>query len=229
MPEISPGDRKWYLNQWLLLDLLTGSPRASPYSFGPADTSVYWLRSRALSAAAAGDTLEARRLLSDLRKRSSTWSLRVDVQLAEGFLDWRGRRYQPVIDRLGHLARSRMFEGRVLVDETSYPAQWLVSQSWERLGQPDSAIAYCEQPLAWGGDAGFLVARTLTQPFALQRLVMLETRLGRLADAREHWQTLEAMATKPDAEFRPLLDDAHRALTSAEAMARGTSPESGRR
>jgi hypothetical protein len=58
--------------------------------------------------------------------------------------------------------------------------------------------------------------RGLTHSFAHQRLVVLYSRLGRLADARRHWQVFAGSFTAPDPEMQHLVDEARAAVASAE-------------
>jgi hypothetical protein len=112
-----------------------------------------------------------------------------------------------------------MFEGRVVPEVTKHACLWLVSRAWEQLGRPDSAAAYCALALERSGNADYFVATSITLPFALQRLVLLEAQLGRADEARRHWNTLAALATRPDDEFRPLLQEARTAVMGLRAMA----------
>jgi len=223
IPELTSGSREDALLVWLLIDVVTGRPRDPINGPGPRDTSETWQVQRALRLAVAGDALLAQAVLRALEPRRPTWTMRVRRTLAQGLIDSRAHRYQQVVEGLGPAARTRMFEGRVLPGVMPYAYRWLVSRAWESLGQPDSAVVYCALALepSLGSDDLF-VGHPIALPFVLQRLVLLETRLGRLDGARRHWQALDSLATKPDTEFRPLLAEARQALASAEAMARST-------
>ncbi|HVP39830.1 MAG TPA: protein kinase [Candidatus Saccharimonadales bacterium] len=199
------------LRKWLLLDLLTGHPREPAAGPGPADTSEAWQLYRVLRLAGTGDTLKARAGLRSLARRKATWSTRVDALLAEGAIESRAHRLPRVIERLGPMARTRRLEGRVLPDDVAYASRWLVAGAWASLGRADSACFYYRLALERGRGDDVLVSRTLTLPFALQRVVVLEARLGRPAEARRRWLELEALVTQPDAEFRPLLEEARSA------------------
>jgi hypothetical protein len=54
-------------------------------------------------------------------------------------------------------------------------------------------------------------------PFAHQRLVLLYARMGRVEDARRHWEMFEKTFTDPDPELVPMVEEARRALAEAEA------------
>jgi hypothetical protein len=221
IPELTPSYREKALLDWLLIDVVTGRPQDPPRGPEPRDTSETWQYHRTLRLAVGGDVLRAKAMLRALEPRRPMWTMRVRRTLAQGLIDSRARRYQQVVERLGPAARTRMVEGRVLPGVMPYAYRWLVSKAWESLGRPDSAAVYCALALEPGRsvDDSF-VGHPIALPFALQRLVLLETRLGRLDEARRHWQALDSLATKPDAEFRPLLAGARQALASAEAMAR---------
>jgi hypothetical protein len=104
-------------------------------------------------------------------------------------------------------------------------ARWLVANAFEAGGQPDSAAHYYTAALSpLRIQAPGVVLRGLSFPFIHQRLVMLYVGMGRLEEAREHWEVFRRTFTRPDPEVRHLIDEARSALTSAEAMARpGTS------
>jgi hypothetical protein len=230
LPDPSDACRRQALRDWLLIDLIEGRLQSPPWTLDPRDTSAAWQSYRALRLAATDDTLGARAALRGLRHRRLRWTARVNLLLAEGLIDLRAGRFQRVVDALDPPARTRAYEGRPPADITPYALRWVVSAAWAGLGRPDSAAALCALALHPAREASPLTsdwfeAYPITLPFALQRMVMLETRLGRLEDARRHMQTLDSLATRPDAEFRPLLAEARQALESAEAMGRGGTAE----
>jgi len=61
--------------------------------------------------------------------------------------------------------------------------------------------------------------RGIFYPFAQQRLVLIDARLGRIEAARRHWKLLQQTLTAPDPELRPMIDAARQALARAEAQA----------
>jgi hypothetical protein len=56
--------------------------------------------------------------------------------------------------------------------------------------------------------------------YAHRRLVLVYARMGRLEEARRHWEIFSATFTRPDPEMEPLVEEARAALMSAEAMAK---------
>ena len=99
--------------------------------------------------------------------------------------------------------------------------RWLVAEAYERLGQPDSAAAYFELAMSPIGNGGALCDARIAYSFAHRRLVLLYARMGRLDEARRHWEIFSATFTRPDPEMLPLIEEARAALASAGAMAAG--------
>ena len=60
----------------------------------------------------------------------------------------------------------------------------------------------------------------MVSSFAHGRLVLLYARMGRLEDARHHWQIFTESVRTPDPEIRPMIAEARAALASAEGVAR---------
>jgi hypothetical protein len=96
--------------------------------------------------------------------------------------------------------------------------RWFLADVFEQLGQPDSAAVLLERvvsdPAPW--DMAMSVLRT----YAHRRLVLLYARMGRIDDARRHWQIFSATVRTPDPEIQPLIAEARSALARAEGMAR---------
>ena len=96
--------------------------------------------------------------------------------------------------------------------------RWLIAEGFERFGHPDSAAVYYEQTLNPYG-LGNHFARGIVSSFAHQRLVLLYTRMGRLEDARRHYDIFRETFTRPDPDLVHLREEARAALASAEALA----------
>jgi hypothetical protein len=62
----------------------------------------------------------------------------------------------------------------------------------------------------------FLFGRGIYYSFAQQRLAVLRARMGRVEEARRHWELFEQMFTSPDPNLVPLIDEARQALLVAE-------------
>ena len=54
------------------------------------------------------------------------------------------------------------------------------------------------------------------QPYLRQHLIVLLTRLGRVQEARRHWEIFRTTFTNPDPEYAHLVDEARAALEGAE-------------
>ena len=96
-----------------------------------------------------------------------------------------------------------------------------MAEAYERLDRPDSAAAYFERAIAPPplGCSNFPHSR-MAFSFGHRRLVLLYARMGRLQEARRHWEVFSATFTRPDPEMAPLVEEARAALASAEAMAK---------
>jgi hypothetical protein len=96
--------------------------------------------------------------------------------------------------------------------------RWLVAQAYERLDQPDSAVAFHSRMIA--PQTPSLGLPGLVHPFVHQRLVMLYTRMGRIEEAARHLAILERDCTRPDPDLRLRIDEARAAVRSARDMSR---------
>ena len=99
--------------------------------------------------------------------------------------------------------------------------RWLAAEAYERLGRPDSAAAYFERAIAPPPLSGSTwIHGRMAYSFGHRRLVLLYARMGRLEEARRHWEIFSETFTRPDPEMVPLVDEARAALANAESMAR---------
>jgi hypothetical protein len=170
-------------------------------------------------AAAAGDTAAARRLLSALRALPTTRLAAHGntVEFIEALIAARGARWGDVVALIAQPARDGSDRGDSRFDRLgAAPERWLVAQAYERLGQPDSAVAFYDRLLAPG-------ALSLTHSFARLRLVMLYARMGRAEAAERHFAVLERDCTNPDPDVRRLLDEARAAVRSARGMTKSAT------
>ena len=107
-----------------------------------------------------------------------------------------------------------------------YPAgmsavRWLLADACEKLGHPDSAAVHLERIVSDPAPAlQEAHLRGIVVPFAHRRLGLLYARMGRIEDAKRHWQILTTTVRTPDPEIQPLIAEARAALASAEGMAR---------
>ncbi len=96
-----------------------------------------------------------------------------------------------------------------------------MAQAYERLGQPDSAAAFYLRLL--GPEQPAMGWTALVHSFAHQRLVMLYSHMGRLAEAERHMAILERDFTRPDPDVRHLLDEARAAVGYSQGTARSAT------
>jgi tetratricopeptide (TPR) repeat protein len=196
---------------------------ADPGAPGAWDSTTAGLVVRGAWAAAAGDTVLARRMVAIVRARSATDIARQGFfgsAIVEGWIAARAGRWQEVIRLLGPAALQGEARGYAVVQSAPL-LRWLVADAYEHLDRPDSAAAYLERAIAPTplGGTNFQQIR-MASSFAHQRLVVLYARMGRLEDARRHWEAFSTTFTRPDPELAPQVEEARAALASVEAMAR---------
>jgi eukaryotic-like serine/threonine-protein kinase len=213
---LSANQLKWTR---LALTVFSQGPAAAPGEMGQWDSTTAGLVTRGQWAAAAGDTILARRLLATVRTRSAPDISRQGFTpaLLEAWIAARGGRWQEVLDRLGPAALQGEAMGYVLLQSAPL-MRWMVAEAYDRLGLPDSAAAYFERAIAPPPRGGRdLIAPRMAFSFGHQRLMLLHARMGRLQEARRHWEIFQQTFTDPDPELHPMLDEARQALARAEA------------
>lgn len=188
------------------------------------DTTVGALVTRGMLAATAGDLEGARRCAALIRTRPELERIGYGraPALLEACIARQERRWPDVVAALAPLcARAGMQPNNMPYDGPGRTVcRWVVGQAYEELGRPDSAARYYEWALAPDGlQAGERLQRSYAFSYLHQRLVLLCARLGRREDAERHWQAFSSVFTRPDAEAKPLLDEARAAITSLRAMA----------
>jgi len=208
----------------VLLSQLCGWPVPGPGPWLEADTAVSALITRGYMAATAGDTTLARRLLTVLRTRPTVrlGAHGAAMDFLEACIAARAGRWGEVIARIERPAREGTDVAATRNDPVSdrigtAPERWLVASAYERLGQPDSAMAFYERMLGPGSPQLDLVG--LTHPFVHQRLAVLHAQKGELVEAERHLAILERDVTRPDPEVRRLIDEARDAVRAARSGA----------
>jgi hypothetical protein len=173
-----------------------------------------------------GDQSQAGSLLAAARARSrpqlvlqGAMPVLVEARIAALSGDW-GRTV-----RLLQPIAARRVEGALLEPAGLSVVRWLLADTFERLGMPDSAATYLEKVTS----ESFTCyeedhLRGIAVPLVHQRLAMLYVRMGRLADAERHLTLLEKMWDRPDPIARRLLDEAQAAVASARGMTRPERP-----
>jgi len=124
---------------------------------------------------------------------------------------------------LGPVARQGDELGYVTDPIGRVPMRWLVAEGYEHLGKPDSAACYFQLALSpartyWEERLWIRMASSLVN----LRLVRLYARMGRVEDAKRHWQAFTETARAPDPEIQPRIAEARAALASAEEMSKST-------
>lgn len=169
----------------------------------------------ALATAWAGDTREANRLLVLLKGRrspagSTGYAL---IALVEGSIAFDEGRWR---DAVSASAEKAWIGQHGVFRAGTNLMRWFVADSYERLGELDSAAAYFDllvRPVrtTWLEQS----TRGLADPFAHRRLALLYTRLGRGREARNHWKAFLAAFVNPDPEYLPLVQEARAALNAS--------------
>jgi serine/threonine-protein kinase len=205
----------------LALGLFSRGVSGDPGDPGSWDSTTAGLVNQGLRAAAAGDTALARKLLASISKRSAPDIARHGFTPAvlQAWIAARTGRWQDIVRDLGPAALQGEARGYVLI-QSAPVVRWLLAEAYERLDRPDSAAAYFERAIAPPplGGSDFSHSR-MAFSFGHRRLVLLYARMGRLQEARRHWETFSKTFTYPDPEMAPLVEEARAALAKAERMA----------
>jgi hypothetical protein len=206
-----PRDRRRVCVVSLALWMVTGS-RFEPALF-PAcgdSSAIGWLL-QGLQASISGSTLEARRYLEEsmaIDPRPTT-----DHAFIEAWLDAQAGRWDRVVQQL------EPFETQGLEPWLGrFPIRWLVAEAYEHLDRPEDAARHFELVLMpiRVEEVGRLHHYPLYTSFAHHRLVLLYSKMGRVEEARHHFEIFEMTFTNPDPELVPLVDEARRSLEAAE-------------
>jgi len=132
----------------------------------------------------------------------------------------RGGRWDEVVRVLDPVARLPKDIGFVPVSAGRAWPRLLLADAFERLGRPDSAAACFElllpqhTPLFAGNDPW---TRRALSSLAHYRLVQLDARMNRRADAERHLRELEATLTRPDPILRHWIPGARAAVAAMRA------------
>jgi Tfp pilus assembly protein PilF len=213
---LSANELRW---KRLALTVFSDGPATAPGEPGVWDSTTTGLVTRGLWAAAAGDTTLARRLLTTIRTRSAPEVARqgFNPALLQAWIAARGSRWQEVLSGLGPAALQGEAMGYVLLQSAPL-MRWIVAEAYDRLGPPDSAAAYFEGAIAPPPRGGTdLFAPRMAFSFGHQRLVLLYARMGRVQEARQHWEIFQQTFTAPDPELLPMIEEARQALAQSEA------------
>jgi serine/threonine-protein kinase len=206
----------------LRLALFSRGVAADPGSPGSWDSTTAGLVVHGAWAAATGDTTLARRLTTEIRRRSAPDLARQGFfgpAMVEAWLAARAGRWQEVLRLLGPAALQGEARGYALVQSAPL-IRWLVAEAYEHVDRPDSAAVYFERAIAPVPEGGTDFAQVrMASSFAHQRLVLVYSRIGRLEEARRHWEILSTTFTRPDPELKPLFEESRAAFVNTEATA----------
>jgi len=203
----------------LMLALYTKGVAADPGDAGRWDSTTMGLVTRGVWVATAGDTTLARQHLATIRTRSVPDLARQGFTptLLQAWITARTGRWQEVLQDLGSAALRGEATGAVLFQSAPL-IRCLAAEAYDRLDRPDSAAAYFERAIAPPPPGGSDFAQIrMASSFGHRRLVLLYARMGRLQDARRHWERFQQTFTNPDPELRPMIEEARQALVAAEA------------
>jgi tetratricopeptide (TPR) repeat protein len=184
------------------------------------DTTIASLVLAGIQAASQGDTALAKDCLGRASAKPLDRRRRYQSQMAL-LLAWvaaASERWEQAISNLEQPTSS----GEVPVTWGGlwmYCARWLVADCEERLGHLENAARGFQRVLSPQAAYEGLYHRGIFYPFAHHRLVLLYSKMGRVEDARRHWEIFERTFTNPDPELVPMVEEARRALEEAEAKA----------
>lgn len=206
---LDPAWDRWWLAVLAGHDL----PPAPTRSSNPSEVA-FW---HAVSAASKGDS---RAVESELPRLASFYDSLSDNSQRDFFRGWARASAGRPREAVGLLTTVAL-KGRHVDDRRISAlrgaARWLLADAYDRLEQPDSAATYFGRVLdPPGRNRETVSSRGMFRPFALRRLVLLEVELGRLGEARRHWEELASTCVHPDPDLAPRLDEARAALVRAE-------------
>jgi serine/threonine-protein kinase len=202
-PEGTPGSKLP-----LLWELATGASITTS-----ADTSWAGAFQVALSRDTAAAWAAMPRLTADsldYRVQSGYWSAAIEAAIAAQRGDWTA-----VVRHTGPLVRDRPAVGLLI----GPCIRWLTAHAYEQLDRLDSAVVLLgelvepgrlEPPTAGSFPYG------AAHSYLRQHLIVLLARLGRVDEARRHWETFRTTFTNPDPEYAHLTDEARAALEAAD-------------
>jgi hypothetical protein len=177
------------------------------------DTSGTALISNAYIAAAAGDSVTARRLVVLLRATASGryGAYGNTPEFLEAVVAARAGRWPDVVRLVAEPARLGRDRGNDRIDRIGpQHERWLVAYAYEQMQMPDSAAAFYRKLLGsdWGG-------APMLWSLAHARLAVLAASAGRAGEAAHHLAVLERECTRPDAFAQRQLDQARAAVRDA--------------
>jgi serine/threonine-protein kinase len=203
---------------WSFLDMLQGDWARPPWGETSGDGRAEWQASLAFRFAISGRADAAQHELAKIGSARLDVGSRPYFELAHGALDFHERRYMNVVNRISGPARTALVNRLAIFGEGAQSARWLVAQAFELSGELDSAAVYY-QLLSEHGSCltNSWAARAIALPFALEKLVILNARLGRYDEADARLADLKSLLSKPDSSMRGLIPNAESAIAAARS------------
>jgi tetratricopeptide (TPR) repeat protein len=183
------------------------------------DTTAAGLISQGVNAAAQGDLTKATEIRESLavetefdKRRYAPDAVFLDAWIAAAAGQW--DEVTRTIGRSTTTGQHPTVTGRL-------PQRWLLARAHEELHQYEEAVRALNLVLdptrlsdcRLGPE---LFRFGIPHSFAHHRLVLLYSKMGRVDDARRHWEIFERTFTDADPELAPMLDEARHALAEAE-------------
>jgi tetratricopeptide (TPR) repeat protein len=198
------------------LFIVGGGTIEFPTSQISRDSTIETMIVEGIRAAVQGEPTTAKQYLHATKRMPTSDRRRclVDTTLLEAWIAAEEGRSEEVL-RLLQVATT---QGQGSWFTGPLPIRWLAGTAHEALGHMEDAAASFELALTPGtidDNQWFLFG--IPYAFAHHRLVLLYAKMGRVEDARRHWEIFEKTFTNPDPELVPMVEEARRALEEAEA------------
>jgi tetratricopeptide (TPR) repeat protein len=167
---------RWFERARLLLALSTSPAPSLRADIVPGDTTIAARTLRAMWAAAAGDTTAAQAALGltqNLSRRDAA-IIGTAPLLIQSFIDAKGRRWRPIVDRMGAIALAGEQDPTILDRPDSFLQRLVVANAYRELGNRDSSARYLNlmlQPTHL--PPGHFALRGLSYDFARRQLAAL--------------------------------------------------------
>jgi len=180
------------------------------------DTTVPGLVIDGFRAAFAGDRSAASRCLDAIKQKPVYLQRQYSADIV--VLEARIAGAKGQWDKVPGLLEPFEQEGRVPAFSGRLPIRWMVADAYEKMGQAEQAAESYERVLS--PIKLYHPVEMYSFPsyasFAHYRLALLYGQLGRVEEARKHYDAFRAAFTEPDPELAPMLEEARLAVTRLE-------------
>jgi serine/threonine-protein kinase len=204
----------------IVLALATDRPVNDTATVALGDESVVWRTHRALAAAAVGDTIIAHELLDSLRAqpRENVATLGRTSRVIRAWIAAKGDAWDEVRQVLRPVASWGWSHRPLHYLGVNYGSQvhWLLAEAYVTAGHADSAIAHLEQLISVSAltDLAELERAGFLYPFTHRGLAVLYMQRHEDDSAVEHWVAFLEAFTRPDPEYKWMVDEARMKLQS---------------